>query len=127
LRPPPPRQPPSPPRPLPSPPPPPPPAYASPHNTHNADSTLLHTPPPQSEFLKPVYTPAKVETLETLIDSQDNLMALKQEFDLPLTTEVLKKKIKVTPAVRTESVTITLAWGDPATAAAMLNRLAELH
>jgi uncharacterized protein involved in exopolysaccharide biosynthesis len=101
--------------------------YAFRQKTYNAECILVYTPPPQSEFLKAVYTPAKVETLETLIDSQDNLMALKQEYDLALTTEVLKKKIKVTPAVRTESVTITLAWGDPVVGAAMLNRLAELH
>jgi hypothetical protein len=95
--------------------------------SYNVECVLVYTPPPQSEELKNVYTSSKVETLEKLIDSQDNLMALKEERQLPLSVEVLRKKIKVDPGLRSEAAVVTLTWGEPNEGADMLNRLAELH
>jgi uncharacterized protein involved in exopolysaccharide biosynthesis len=92
-----------------------------------AEGVLLYTPLPESESLRRSYNPEKLESFIALIKSTDDLETLRQEFDLPLTTEVLEKKLKVEQVPRSQAVVVTLEWGDRDTAAAIVNRLMELH
>jgi capsular polysaccharide biosynthesis protein len=92
-----------------------------------AEGVLLYTPLPDSESLKKSYNPEKLESFIALIKSTDDLETLRLEFDLPLTTEVLEKKIKVEQVPRSQAVMVSLEWGDRDTGAAIVNRLMELH
>ena len=79
-----------------------------------ADGVLLYTPLPDSESLKRSYNPEKLESFIALIKSTDDLETLRQEFDLPLTTEVMEKKLKVEQVPRSQAVMVSLEWGDQA-------------
>jgi Mrp family chromosome partitioning ATPase len=92
-----------------------------------AEGVLLYTPLPDSESLKRSYNPEKLESFIALIKSTDDLETLRQEFDLPLTAEVLEKQIKVEQVPRSQAVMVSLEWGDRTTGAAIVNRLMELH
>jgi capsular polysaccharide biosynthesis protein len=92
-----------------------------------AEGVLLYTPLPDSESLKRSYNPEKLESFIALIKSTDDLETLRLEFDLPLTTEVLEKKLKVEQVPRSQAVMVSLEWGDRDTGAAIVNRLMELH
>src|SRR5262245_28169501 len=94
---------------------------------YRAEGVLLYTPLPLPESLKNVYNPQKMESLISIIKSTRNLETLISEFELGLTPEVLSKKIVVAQVPRTETVSITLDWGDQDTGEAIVNRLMELH
>jgi Mrp family chromosome partitioning ATPase len=92
-----------------------------------AEGVLVYTQVPLTEARRGSYSPQKLETLIALIKSTSDLETLRQEFDLPMTVEVLNKMLKVEQATRAESVAVSVEWGDRETGAAIVNRLMELH
>jgi capsular polysaccharide biosynthesis protein/Mrp family chromosome partitioning ATPase len=92
-----------------------------------AEGVLVYTQVPLPESRRGTYSPQKLETLIAIIKSTSDLETLRQEFDLPLTVEVLNKKIKVEQEPRSEKVSVSVEWGDRDTGPALINRLMELH
>jgi uncharacterized protein involved in exopolysaccharide biosynthesis len=92
-----------------------------------AEGVLVYTQIPLPESRKGSYSPQKLETLIAIIKSNSDLETLRQEFDLPMTVEVLSKKLKVEQEPRSEKVSVSLEWGDRQTGSDIVNRLMELH
>lgn len=91
-----------------------------------ATAILLYTPLPVPQDFQGLYQPPEMSSAQSLAVSRAVLEKLKTDFELPVPLKTLRKLIRVEPAFGSENMLeISLQWGNPKEAAAMVDLLAS--
>jgi hypothetical protein len=91
------------------------------------EGQMLYRPAPLPESMRALYTPPSLETYTILMKSPPILEAIREEFGLAASVQDLDRAFTVEHPRGSENFYVRIDWGDPVQAAAMVNRLMELH
>ena len=95
-------------------------------STYHITGQMVYTPLPTAGT-KDLYEPPELRTLITMVKSPTNLAQLQEEFHLVEPVRVLDQLIEVDNPSLTNTIDISLDWGDPDQGRLLLDRLMSVY
>jgi Mrp family chromosome partitioning ATPase/uncharacterized protein involved in exopolysaccharide biosynthesis len=102
-------------------------AYRYGQRVWQVEGTILYTPLSSAGLSHGDYTPPNPQTLISLVKSSQRCQKVIDELGLPVSARTLDRSLKVNQQANVDAVRLSLAWPDPETGRAIVDRLTEAY